>query len=297
MGDDAGMPALQALIRTRGLARASLLLLATLAIAQAGARGKDHPPPEDPLAKEPASPITDHFAFRVDYFHGSVTTTGHVDDPNATTAGTPFSAENDLGLSPRDHEFRSELFFRLRSRSRLRVDLWELNREAIASPSFPIVYGGNTFQVTDKVRTRLDWRQVDLTYSYALLRASRYELAAGLGIHLLQTDAEARVPERQIHEEFSGSGPFPTVDLEGTVRLWQRWSFEARAQYLSLTVSSVKGSLADYSGNLQYRLAPNFALGLGYRSQQMKIQVSNNNPNGLLELKVNGPSLFLRASF
>jgi hypothetical protein len=281
--------------------RATLLLLATLAAtlaaAQAGARGKDKPPPEDPLAKEPSSPITDHFGLRAGYFLGKVTTTGHVDDPNALAPGTPFSAENDLGLSTNARDVRAELMFRLRSRNRLRVEMWELNREAVATPDHTIIYGGNSFLVTDQVHTRLDWRQVDFVYSYSLLRASRYELAAGLGIHLVQTDAEARVTARQVHEEFSGSGPFPTIDLEGTLRLWRHWSLEARGQYLSLTVSSVKAAMSDYSLDLQYRWKPNVAVGLGYRMQETKLQVSNNNPNGLLDMKINGPSLYLRASF
>jgi len=279
------------------LARTALLFLAILATALAGARGKDSPPPDDPLAKEPSSPITDRFGLRAGYFLGKVSTTGHVDDPNATTAGTPFNAENDLGLTTNARDMRAEIMFRLRSRNRLRVEMWELNREATATPDHTIVYGGNSFLVTDQVRTRLDWRQVDFVYSYSLLRASRYELAAGLGIHLVQTDAEASVAARQVHEEFSGSGPFPTIDLEGTVRLGRRWSLEGRAQYLSLTVSSVKAAMSDYSLDLQYRWKPNFAVGLGYRTQETRLQVSNNNPNGLLEMKVNGPSLFLRASF
>ena len=283
------------------LARLALLVLASLATAlsadPAGARGKDNPPPEDPLAKEPSSPITDHFGLRAGYFLGKVSTTGHVDDPAAPAPGTPFSAENDLGLTNNARDMRAEIMFRMRSRNRLRVEMWELNRQGTATPDHTIVYGGNSFLVTDQVHTRLDWRQVDFVYNYSLLRASRYELAAGLGIHLVQTEAEARVPARQVHEDFSGSGPFPTIDLEGTLRLWRRWSLEARGQYLSLTVSSVKASMSDYSLDLQYRWKPNVALGLGYRAQQTKLQVSNNNPNGLLEMKVSGPSLFLRASF
>jgi hypothetical protein len=253
--------------------------------------------PDDPLAGTPPSPITDHFVFRVDQLQGTVRTEGVVYDPALSASGTPFSAEQDLHLTPRARQLRAELLFRLRTRSKLRVDMWELNRQGEATPTFPITYGGNTFQVTDVVNTRLDWRQIDFTYTYAFIRRSSFELAAGLGVHLLQTEAEARVLARRVREDFSASGPFPTLALDSTWRISRRFAFEARAQYFKVTVSSVSGSMADYSGNVQYRWRPNLTLGLGYRSQKVHIAVTNNNPNGQLDLNLKGPSLFLRASF
>jgi hypothetical protein len=253
--------------------------------------------PTDPLADTPPSPITDHFAFRVEQFQGGVRTDGRVNDPTLATSGTPFSAEQDFHLTPRARQLRAELLFRLRTRSKLRVDMWELNRQGTAMPSFPISYGSHTFQTTDVVNMRLDWRQIDFTYSYAFIRRSSFELAGGVGLHLLQTEAEANVVARGVHEDFSASGPFPTLALDSTWRISRRFAFEARAQYLKLTISSVSGSLGDYSANLQYRWLPNLAVGLGYRSQQAHIEVRNNNPNGRLAMNLKGPALFLRASF
>lgn len=274
------------------------LLLATLAVAATARASVDSTldVPADPLLGTPPSPITDHFALRVDQFQGSVRTDGHVDDPSLATSGTPFSAETDLHLTPRARQLRAELLFRLRTRNQLRVDMWELNRQGTAMPSFPINYGGNTFQVSDVVNTRLDWRQIDFTYTYSFIRNSSFELAAGVGLHLLQTEAEARVLARRVREDFSASGPFPTLALDSTWRISRRFALETRAQYLKLTVSSVSGSLADYSANFQFRWQPNLAVGLGYRTQQVHILVTNNNPNGQLDLNLKGPLLFVRAS-
>lgn len=291
-GDDAGM-------RTPKPTRIlPLLLLAAAVAGPARAEinaGLDVPP--DPLDGTPPSPITDHFVFRVDQFQGTAATDGVVYDPALAPTGTPFSAEKDLHLTPRARQARAEFLFRLRTRSQVRIDMWELNRQGEARPTTPIVYGGNVFQVTDVVDTRLDWRQIDFTYTYSFIRRSSFELAAGLGLHLVQTEAEARVPARGVREDFSASGPFPTLALDATWRISRRFAFEGRAQYFKLTVSSVSGSMADYSGNIQYRWLPNLAVGLGYRSQQVHIAVANNNPNGQLNLDLKGPSLFLRASF
>ena len=270
-----------------------LLLSAALLAAAAAAQAQEAP------LSEPASPITDHFALRASAFLGTAATDGRVDDPAAPTAGTPFSLENDFKLSPRVRQARAEFMFRLRERGRLRVDLWELTRTGSANPPQTIVYGGHTFTPTDLVHSEFNWRQVDLTWTYSFIHRSRFELGAGLGLHLLEADANANatLATGPVVEKFSGAGPFVTVAIDGTWRFTRRFAFSARGQYLKLTVSSLKGSLADYHGDVQFRWRPNLAFGLGYQSTKSRLDVSNNNPNGFMELGTKGPELFVRASF
>ena len=255
----------------------------------------------DPQASKPwpASPITDHFAIRGGWMQGSVDTVGRVDDPATDVAGTEFSAEKDFNQSDGAHQLRVEMMFRLRDRGRVRVDMWDLSRRGTASPTTPITYGANTFLAPDAVDSQTDWRQIDVTWTYSFLRASRYELGAGIGVHLVQAEAQARVANRPtpIREEFSGAGPFATVALDGTWRFARRWSLSARAQYFNLTVGSVSGMLGDYHGDIQYRWRRNVAFGVGYQSTQVQIEVSESNPNGRMRMSIAGPEAFVRASF
>jgi hypothetical protein len=269
------------------LLAAALLAACTLVQAQ--------PPP----APEPASPITDHFALRASGFFGTVKTAGRVDDPASAAPGTPFSLENDFKLCSCVRQARAEFMFRLRERGRLRVDLWELTRTGSAFPPTTIVYNTHTFTPSDRVNSEFNWRQADFTYTYSFLRKRRVELGAGLGLHLIeaQASADATLPTGPVKERFSGAGPFVTVALDGTWRITPRFAFSARAQYLKLTVSGVKGSLGDYHGDLQFRWRPNLAFGLGYQSTKSRLDVSNNNPNGFMDLATHGPELFVRASF
>ena len=275
------------------LVRALIVLTGTAGIAQA----------QRPAAPVPASPITDQFAVRASYLFGSATTDGRVDDAATGAVGTPFSLENDFGLTPDAHQLRVEMLFRLRDRNRLRVDMWELNRNGVASPKNDVTYGGNTFTPADTVRSRFDWRQIDFTYTYSFLRRERYELGAGLGLHLLQAEAEALVAPgagrpTAVHEDFSGAGPFVTVALDGSYRFTRRFTFSARGQYLRLNISSVSAALSDYHADVQFRWRPNLAVGLGYQSTRTDLEVKNNgNNNGFVTLDVKGPELFLRASF
>jgi len=273
--------------------RQPLLIIALSALA-AAARAQQAPAPE------PASPITDHFAFRAGAFFGSVKSYGRVDDPSSGVIGTPFSLEKDFHLCSCARQARAEFIFRLRERGRLRVDLWELNRSGVAAPTTTIIYNGHSFTPSELVYSQFNWRQVDLTWTYSLLRTSRFELGAGLGLHLLEAEADANAPNAlpaPVQEQFTGAGPFMTPALDGTWRISRRFAFTARAQYLKLTIHSVSGSLADYHADLQFRWRPNLAFGLGYESTQTRIDISNSNPNGFARLGTHGPELFARASF
>jgi hypothetical protein len=249
--------------------------------------------------QEPASPITDHFALRASYYSGTAVTDGRVDDPNAPTPGTPFSLEKDFKLSPSVHQARAEFMFRMRERGRLRVDLWELTRTGVTSPDTTVVYGGHTFTPADVVTSEFDWHQVDLTWTYSFIKGRRFELGTGLGLHLLEAEANANAtqPTGPVSEKFSGAGPFVTLAIDSTWRMTRRFALSARGQYFKLTVSSVKGQLADYHADLQFRWRPNLAFGLGYQSTQTQLDVTNNNPNGFMKLATHGPELFARASF
>jgi len=267
----------------------------TAAAAAATASGR-------PAAPEPASPITDQFALRAGYYLGSASTAGRVDNAATNSIGTPFSLEDDFHASPHAHQGRVEMMFRMRDRSRLRVDMWELNRDAIASPPRSIVYGGNTFTPADTVHSTFDWRQVDFTYTYSILQTRRVELGLGLGVHLVQAEAEAQVAAgasrpTAVHEDFTGAGPFATLAFDGSWRFTRRFAFSARGQYLRLHVSSVTAALSDYHADVQFRWRPNLALGVGYQYTQARLEVQNSANNGYLRLDLKGPELFLRASF
>jgi hypothetical protein len=273
------------------------LCLAALWAISAGALAQQslEPPPRVP--PPPPSPITDTLAIRAGFLSGTVSTKGHVDDPNSTVPGTPISLENDLGLTPNVHQGRVEFIFRLRERHRVRVDMWEVNRNATASPPSDIVFGDVTLTPTDVVDSTFDWRQIDVTYTYSLLRGARYELGLGIGAHAIQGEADARVWVRAQHESFTGATPFGTVAIDGSFLITDRFSFNARAQYLSLNIGSNSGALGDYHADLQYRWRPNLAFGLGYESTHARVEVTDSNPNGEMTLDVRGGELFVRASF
>ncbi|HTP39410.1 MAG TPA: hypothetical protein VMI92_07515 [Steroidobacteraceae bacterium] len=245
-----------------------------------------------------ASPITDTLAIRASYIWESYATNGRVDDTTNITnpVGTPFSLENDFGMSDKSQRLGVEIVIRMRERNKLRVNMLDVKREGTATITGDFTYGNTDFQTGDLVYSRFDWRQMDFTWTDSFLQGRSYELGAGLGLHLVQADAQATAPARNAREHFDGAGPFVTVAVDGTWRFTNRFSFSARGQYMHLAINDITGTLGIYHADLQFRWRPNLAIGLGYESSHTQLIVKNQNPSGLLQMNMRGPELFLRAS-
>jgi hypothetical protein len=258
---------------------------------------EDAPPP--PALPADPSPITDHMALAALFYWGRVSTTGQFDGGTGGTSviGTPLSAERDLGLTNQAYQPRIEILFRLASRSRLRVNFFDLRRNGSTVLNNTIQYGDQTFLVGQPLQSTINWRQMDLTYTYSFLRGERYELGAGLGAHLLEAEAIAQVPSSPQRVDYSQAGPFATVALDGTYLIARHWSFNARANYMHLTVHDFTGQLEDYHADVQYRWRRNFAVGVGYDYSKAEVDVRDQDPSGFVQLRISGPQLFLRVSY
>ena len=149
-----------------------------------------------------------------------------------------------------------EFIFRMQQRHRMRVDLWQVDRSATHAPTKDIVFGDITLLPTDQVASQFFWRQSDFTYTYSVLTHPRFELGVGVGMHLIEAKRERPVWARGLHESFNGAGPFGTVALDGTFLITDRFSFNARAQYMSLTLSITRASSAIITPTFSFAGSP-----------------------------------------
>ena len=248
------------------------------------------------------SPITDRFYVRGTFFNPAISTTLRVDgaSPGGGLPGVPgtvLSGEKDLGLDDRNPQGRIEIMFRLRERNRLRVDYFESNRRGDHVISRPILFGNESFLINDRVTSSVQWRQFGLTYTFSVLRTDRLELGLGLGVDFVEAEARGEVTARQLRQEVSGAGAFPTLPLDFTWRISRRFAVVARGQYLRASVNNFEASMAEYHGDFQYRWVPNFSVGAGYTIMRSFLQVNDAHFPGMFRLNVRGPEAFFKVSF
>ncbi len=248
------------------------------------------------------SPITDRFYVEGMFFDPAESTTLRVDSQSPgpglpRVAGTTLSGEKDFGMRGRVPQGRIQIMFRLRERNRLRVDYFASDRSGNRAISRQILFGNETFQPGDQVTSSLDFREFTLSYMYSLLRTDRFEAGLGLAAHFLEADARGEVLAKQLRQEVSGSGVFPTIPADFTWRVSRRFAVTARAQYFHASVSSFKGGIGEYHGDFQYRWKPAFSVGAGYSVMKYSLDVNDASFPGAFRLNVRGPEAFFKVSF
>jgi hypothetical protein len=263
-------------------------------------RDKQSGAPLPPQPPEKSSPIHDHFYILGAFYSPVVHTDVRIDPTTGVppgTIGTPVNAERDLGLPARMHQGRIEFMFRMRERSKLRVQYYEADRSASKVLANGIVFGDQTFLAGELVQSSVNWRSFGLTYTYSLYRSDRFEVGTGLGLYFLEAEAMGAVPATGQATDKSAAEPVPTLPLDLTWCISRRFSATARGNYVRAAVSGFNGSFTDLHGDLQYRWNPYFSLGLGFTSMRISLSGDSGSIPGVVSMSFKGPEAFIRFSY
>jgi hypothetical protein len=241
------------------------------------------------------SPITDRFALRGVYYQPSVNTLLRYDN-SAGVPGTEFTAEDTLGLDKELNQGSLEMWFRMAERHRIRVDYFKMTRHGDVVLDQVLNFGDTTFLPGERVVSNMDLRTLGITYTYSLFKHETFEIGLGVGLQLLQLEGAAKSPVRFVEESFDVAGPMASIGLDATWRFTQRFSANARIQYLQANVDTVDGLYGQYHLDVQYRWRPNLAFGLGYSQTRMKVDSTDPDFSGLFDMEYKGPEAFVRVS-
>jgi hypothetical protein len=242
-----------------------------------------------------ASPITDRLALRGLYYQPAVTTQLRYDSSTGVT-GSLLSAENDLLFDKKMNQGNLEFMFRMLDRHRIRADFFTSSRSSALLLTRTIVFGDDVYRVSDRLNSKLDLKMLNLTYNYSFIKIDRVEVSAGMGLHLLQAEGELEVPARFLRESFDVAGPLATISADATWRVTRRFSANLRAQYMGGNVDDTDASFSIFHGDVQFRVRPNFALGLGYTQTKIDLTSTSADFSGLVLLDFKGPEAFVRVS-
>lgn len=284
-----------------------LLVIHVLALAPAVSVAADATtPPAAPTAGLPAklpdwapqpppNVVEDRLRVEVNLFGASPQTQLRVDE-SPTQPGTEIDAEKDLGLD--DFELLPQVEFTLLPGERhlVRLSAFAIHRSAQVNLEKPISFDNEDYLVGELVDSRLNMTLFGLTYGYRFLVQQRGELSATFGMQIADVEANAVVRSRVVRESESGVAPLPLIGIEGRFDFTPHWAVEARAQYLKVDVSRVDGSILDARLAVTWRLNPYLAVGLGYRTFQIDVDSQDEDTPGFVDLSVDGPLLFVRAS-
>src|SRR5688572_12228795 len=285
--------------------RSRLLLIAVLAFAPplALAAEATSPAPEtapakplpDWAPKPRPNVVEDRLRIEVNLFGASPATDLRVDE-SPTLPGTEINAEDDLGLEDFKVLPQVELTLLPGEHHLVRLSAFAIHRSAEKLIEKPISFDNEDYLVNERVDSLLNITMFGLTYGHRFLVHQRGEISATIGVQIADVEANAVVRSRVVRESESGVAPLPLLGVEGRFDFSPRWAVEARAQYLTVDISQVDGSILDARLAVTLRLNPYLALGLGYRTFSIDVDSQDEDTPGFVDLSVAGPLLFVRAS-
>lgn len=245
--------------------------------------------------KPPPRVAEERFRAEVLVLHAGFDTTLRVDE-SLTAPGTQISAEDDLGLDDSKLLAQGELTLLPGKHHLVRLSGMATRRSADKVLDLEVRFDDETYLVGERVSSALNLTMVGLTYGYRFLIKERGELTGTFGIQVAEVEANAVVRNRVVRESESGVAPLPLVGLEGRFDLSNRWSVEARLQYLTADIDDVDGSITDARIALTWRTNPYLVFGLGYRNFTIEVDSRDEDTPGFVDASIGGPLLFMRAS-
>lgn len=160
------------------------------------------------------------------------------------------------------------------------------------SVSREINFGFLTIPINDEAESSLQIRNYSASIGYSFHKDERSELGARFGLTIMDAafSLSWRLNGMSLGTQNADVvGPIPTLGLYGTYALSNRWTIDG-------SVDGLAGSLGNYSGhylvataNLTYWIDDAFAIGVGYRYVDGKLEHEGSSITKAVEIEYSGP--------
>jgi len=225
----------------------------------------------DGAAAQDLNALNARFIFDAGWFFMSTDTRVRLDGKTTDQRGTDIDLDETFGLDDEDR-FRVEGFWRFADRHALRLMYFENDRRSTKTIARDIRFGDETFPVGVSVTARADLKVGQLSYDYAFLRRPNYEVAAGIGVHMLDLGLDLKGTlqgpsgsvTRALDEDARTTAPLPVLGLRGTWSLPHNFYITAQAQYFHIEIDPYSGGLTDLKATLVWQATDHFGVGIGY---------------------------------
>jgi len=217
-----------------------------------------------------------------------------------------------------DHEFgdpgestrvRADALWRITPEHHLRAMYFDNSNTRSKSLERDLHWGDDTFVLGASAQFTQKTQVFELAYEYAFLRRPTYELAAGIGVHYMETKLQlsgtARVTDANGNTSMASAtskvsslpAPLPVIGLRGGWVLHQDWYLDAEGQIFKVKAGDYDGTWSDIRVGVTWMFARHFGVGLGYDRFTTRVDVKKNDFDGRLTTGYSGLLASLRGTF
>ena len=283
------------------LARATSAIVAAVAAALAAAPAVKA---EEGRAPSRHDPLSGRGYLAVGSFANRTELGIRLDGSTSGAVGTEVDWDQRFGLED-SKRFRVDGVWRFTPKHHLRLLYTDYSQSDRGSVDTAIQWGDELIPVGAQVTAGLGFEVIEAAYEYAFVSTPRSEVAASLGLHY--TTLEARLSAvvsaggagatRTVGGPRSVEAPLPVAGLRGMWRLGERVFLDAQAQYFSLAVDDIKGSLYNYRAALVWQPTRRIGLGLGYDAFGVDVDLRQDDFRGKVDWVYRGPQAFVSVAF
>jgi hypothetical protein len=220
------------------------------------------------------------------------------------SVGDAIDFEDSFGLD-KFERFRLDGLWRIKGKHSVRGSYFESKRSANNQLTRDIHFGDETYPLGVMTTARWKLQVMQVSYDYAFKREENYELAAGIGVHMLDAtlgldatiSAAGSSTSRELSESASTDAPLPVLGLRGVWRLPHDFYFTAQAQYFYVDFQQYAGSLSDLKATIVWQASPRLGLGLGYNDFRFRFDLEKDYFNGRLRWNYGGAMAFASIAF
>jgi hypothetical protein len=264
------------------------LLLATLALLPATSAAQDR----EPLWERGSLDVGIYFSdfdadLRVDL--------------GAVSEGSAIDLSDDLGLATEEDAFQARLAGRF-GRHQISLGWYQLEAESEGVVlDRTIEFEGRVFPVNALLSSRLETRNLELSYTAWVVQRPRFGLGLSAGVVAFRIgaslDAEVElfgVTDR-ILEEADAEVPVPSIGLEGRALLHPRVLLLGHVRHLpSIEIDEFEGQSTSAGIGIEGRVARALRVGVAYEVFELDVELDESEFDGSVDWSAGGPRLYAR---
>lgn len=271
-----------------------VVLIAVLGIASAGLAQAD----------ENNNPLDSTLVVDVGGFFLSTDINVRLDGESTNLVGDEIDYDDTFGVGDFER-VRLDAMWRIKGKHSLRGTYFSNDRTASNELSRDINFGDETYPVGATVKARSKLEVLQISYDYVFKRRENYELAAGIGVHMLDMslglDATVTTAggsaQRELSERGATAAPLPTLGLRGVWRLPHNFYVTALAQYFYIDFDDYVGSLSDLKATLVWQASEHVGVGLGYNDFRFRMKLDKDRFDGRLGWDYGGAMAFVSVTY
>ena len=230
-------------------------------------------------------------------------------DGNAADSGEPIDFAHTFGGDGDYNRFRFDLMWRISPKHHVRFVYFQNNVTRTKTLDKDLSWGDYTFQTNANVTAENKLGVYELSYEYAFMRRPNFELAAGVGIHMLDmsfkltgdatvTDGNGNVSAASYSTSNKNlPAPLPVIGVRALWAITPNIYIEPEFQVFKFKYDAFDGHWTDLRIAAKWMFSRHFGVGVGYDNFHVNVDVTKTAFNGNVTLGYSGLQAMIVGSY